>query len=178
MKTSGHIERQSDRVILASSRNVFFLLLITVSLNLSAQKNMEKDSKKYVISKTEAEWKVLLSPLQYSVLRDKATERPFTGEYDNFYKKGTYECAACKTQLFTSDTKFDAHCGWPSFDEAIKGTVIYKKDTKFGMIRTEILCAKCGGHLGHIFDDGPTDTGKRFCINSTSLSFTPKKEKE
>jgi len=144
---------------------------------MCAQKPVKKGQSKYPISKTETEWKALLSPLQYSVLRDKATERPFTGKYDNFYKTGTYTCAACGAQLFTSDTKFDAHCGWPSFDEAISGTVIYKKDTAFGMIRTEILCAKCGGHLGHVFDDGPTETGERFCVNSASLSFNPKNKK-
>ena len=157
---------------------LLFVSLIIISLNLSAQKSMKKDTPKYAISKTEQEWKAILSPLQYSVLRDKATERPFTGKYDNFYKKGTYACAACGTQLFKSDTKFDAHCGWPSFDEAIPGTVIYKKDTAFGMIRTEILCAKCGGHLGHVFDDGPTDTGKRFCVNSASLNFNPKNKQD
>jgi len=173
-----NIKRHIIPTVIGRGRNVLFLSLILVSLNLSAQKIMKKDTPKYAISKTETEWKALLSPLQYSVLRDKATERPFTGEYDNFYKKGTYTCAACGTQLFKSNTKFDAHCGWPSFDEAIPGTVIYKKDTKFGMVRTEILCAKCGGHLGHVFDDGPTDTGKRFCVNSASLSFNPKKEKE
>jgi len=155
-----------------------FSFCLFLTLSLTAQKTMKKDTQKYPVSKTEQEWKAILSPLQYSVLRDKATERPFTGQYDNFYKKGTYTCAACGTQLFTSNTKFDAHCGWPSFDEAISGTVIYKKDTKFGMIRTEILCAKCGGHLGHVFDDGPTETGKRFCVNSASLNFLSKKGKE
>jgi len=159
-------------------RNVLLLSLLILSLNLSAQKIMKKDTVKHSVTKTEQEWKALLSPLQYSVLREKATERPFTGEYDNFYKKGTYVCAACGTQLFTSDTKFDAHCGWPSFDQAIPGTVVYKKDTAFGMVRTEILCASCGGHLGHVFDDGPTETGKRFCVNSASLSFNPQKKKD
>jgi len=153
-----------------------FSICLFLTLTLTAQKTMKKETPKYAVTKTEKEWKALLSPLQYSVLRDKATERPYTGKYDNFYKKGTYTCAACGTQLFTSDTKFDAHCGWPSFDEAIPGTVIYKKDTSYGMTRTEILCAKCGGHLGHVFDDGPTDTGKRFCVNSASLNFNPKKK--
>jgi len=153
-----------------------FPICLFLTLMLTAQKTMKKDTKKYAVTKTEQEWKALLSPLQYSVLRDKATERPFTGKYDNFYKKGTYVCAACGTQLFTSDTKFDAHCGWPSFDEAIPGTVIYKKDTSYGMMRTEILCARCGSHLGHVFEDGPTETGERFCVNSASLSFTPQKK--
>jgi len=172
------MKRHIVPTVIARCRNVLFLSLILVSLNLSAQKTMKKDTPKYVLSKTETEWKAILSPIQYSVLRDKATERPFTGKYDDFYKKGTYTCAACGTQLFKSNTKFDAHCGWPSFDEAIPGTVLYKKDTKFGMVRTEILCAKCGGHLGHVFDDGPTDTGKRFCVNSASLSFNPQKKEE
>ncbi|NQW36387.1 MAG: peptide-methionine (R)-S-oxide reductase MsrB [Flavobacteriales bacterium] len=153
---------------------VFFSLII-FSLNLSAQLTMKNEKKEFPVSKTEQEWKAILSPLQYSVLREKATEAPATGKYDLFFKDGIYSCAACNTQLFKSDTKFDAHCGWPSFDEAIPGTVIYKKDTKFGMIRTEILCANCGGHLGHVFDDGPTETGKRFCVNSASLSFKSKK---
>ncbi|NCP21812.1 MAG: peptide-methionine (R)-S-oxide reductase MsrB, partial [Zetaproteobacteria bacterium] len=119
---------------------------------------MKKDSPQYPVTKTEQEWKALLSPMQYSVLREKATEQAFTGEFDLNFKKGAYFCAACNAKLFESDTKFDAHCGWPSFDQAIKGTVLYKKDASFGMVRTEILCAQCGGHLGHVFDDGPTKT--------------------
>jgi len=160
------------------TRIILLLCLTILSINLSAQKTMKKNTKKYAVTKTEQEWKALLSPLQYSVLRDKTTERPFTGKYDNFYKKGTYVCAACGAQLFSSNTKFDAHCGWPSFDEAIPGTVIYKKDTSYGMVRTEVLCANCGGHLGHIFDDGPTKTKERFCVNSASLSFNPKKKED
>ena len=155
---------------------IIFISLIFCSLNLFAQKPMKKEKQEYAITKTDQEWKALLSPLQYNVLRDKATERPSTGKYDLFFKEGTYFCAGCNAKLFESDTKFDAHCGWPSFDEAIKGAIEYHKDTSLGMIRTEILCAKCGGHLGHLFDDGPTKTGKRFCVNSASLSFNLKKE--
>jgi len=160
-------------------KTALILIIITISsINLSAQKIMKKDTPKYPVTKTEQEWKTLLSPLQYSVLRDKATEQPFTGTYDLTFKKGTYFCAACNAKLFESDTKFDAHCGWPSFDQAIKGAVIYKKDASFGMVRTEILCAQCGGHLGHVFDDGPTKTKQRFCVNSASLGFTPEKKQD
>lgn len=157
---------------------LLFLSLIILSINLSAQKNMKKDNQKYPVTKTEQEWKALLSPVQYSVLREKATEQPFTGVYDLTFKDGTYFCAACQAKLFESDSKFDAHCGWPSFDKAIKGAIIYKKDATFGMVRTEIICAQCGGHLGHVFDDGPTETKQRFCVNSASLSFTPQKKQD
>ena len=90
------------------------------------------------------------------------------------FEDGTYKCAGCNSPLFTSDTKFDSGCGWPSFDQAIKGSIEYKQDRTLGMIRTEILCANCGGHLGHVFDDGPTESGKRYCVNSLSLNFNPK----
>ncbi|MFC4758940.1 peptide-methionine (R)-S-oxide reductase MsrB [Solitalea agri] len=130
----------------------------------------------YKVQKTEEEWKKELSAEQYTVLRQKGTERPFTGKYENFYEKGSYHCAACGAKLFESGTKFDSHCGWPSFDKAIPGTIEYHKDVSFGMIRTEVTCANCGGHLGHVFDDGPTATGDRYCINSVSLKFEPDTE--
>ncbi len=126
---------------------------------------------KYPVHKTEAEWKELLTEEQYRVLRQKGTERPFTGQYNIHTEEGTYTCMACNIELFDSTTKFDAGCGWPSFDEAIEGRVEYSKDTAHGMIRTEILCANCGSHLGHVFDDGPTETGQRYCINSVSINF-------
>lgn len=139
-------------------------------------KEVKKDTMKFEVEKTEAEWKAQLSPEEYAVLREKGTERPFTGEYDKHFEKGMYVCAACENPLFTSDTKFDSHCGWPSFDEAIKGSTIYHKDTSYGMIRTEVMCAKCGGHLGHVFDDGPkATTGMRYCTNSVSIKFIPQK---
>ena len=140
-------------------------------------KEVKKDTmNKFEVVKTEAEWKAQLSPEEYAVIREKGTERPFTGEYDKHFEKGMYVCAACENPLFTSDTKFDSHCGWPSFDEAIKGSTIYHKDTSFGMIRTEVMCAKCGGHLGHVFDDGPkATTGMRYCTNSVSIKFIPEK---
>ncbi|WP_416442298.1 peptide-methionine (R)-S-oxide reductase MsrB [Leeuwenhoekiella sp. A16] len=127
--------------------------------------------KKYPVEKSEAEWKELLGEEQYHVLRQKGTERPHTGKYNLHFADGTYHCAACDAKLFESNSKFESSCGWPSFDEAIDGAVEYVRDTTFGMVRTEILCANCGSHLGHVFDDGPTQTGQRYCINSASIDF-------
>ncbi len=127
--------------------------------------------KKYNTVKTEAEWKEQLSPEQYKVLRQKGTEAPHTGKYNLHFDEGEYKCAACDTKLFESDSKFESGCGWPSFDEAIDGSIEYVQDKTFGMIRTEILCANCGSHLGHVFDDGPTETGQRYCVNSASIEF-------
>ena len=127
---------------------------------------------------SDAELKQKLTPEQYYVLREKGTEPAFTGEYTNTKEKGKYVCGGCGYELFTSDMKFDSHCGWPSFDKeiGIGDRIIKKKDVSFGMIRTEILCARCGGHLGHIFDDGPTETGNRYCVNSLSIKFIPDKK--
>ncbi|GGH75785.1 peptide methionine sulfoxide reductase MsrA [Filimonas zeae] len=125
-----------------------------------------------MINKTEQEWKEQLTPEQYYILRQKGTERPFTGKLLMNKEKGVYKCAACGNELFTDDMKFDSHCGWPSFDREIAGGKITQhEDNTHGMRRTEILCGKCGGHLGHIFDDGPTETGQRYCVNSVSLEF-------
>jgi methionine-R-sulfoxide reductase len=129
------------------------------------------------VFKTEEEWKKILTPEQYHVLREKGTERPFTGKYYKFNEKGVYCCAACGSELFTSDMKFDSECGWPSFDRAMDGGKIrYEIDRSYGWERTEILCANCGSHLGHVFDDGPTITGKRYCVNSVSLIFYREKK--
>lgn len=132
------------------------------------------------INKTDAEWKAQLTPEQYEVLRNKGTERPGTGALLNNTEKGWYTCAGCGTELFSSDQKFDSHCGWPSFDGELGGGEKVKKvkDFSHGMIRTEIVCAKCGGHLGHLFDDGPTASGLRYCVNSLSLGFKPAAEKK
>jgi len=129
-------------------------------------------------NKTEAEWKKSLSEEQYYVLREKGTERPFTGKYNLHFEKGIYKCAGCGYELFTDEQKFESHCGWPSFDSEIgKGERIKKiTDNSLGMSRTEIVCARCNGHLGHIFDDGPTKTGMRYCINSASIDFEAEKK--
>ena len=142
-----------------------------------ATKNGTAENSKFKVNKTDAQWRAELTPEQYDVLRNKATERPHTGEYDKFFEDGVYVCAACGNPLFKSDAKFDSHCGWPSFDQAIEGSVIYEHDTSYGMDRTEVMCARCGGHLGHVFDDGPKETtGDRFCTNSVSIKFIPAKK--
>jgi len=124
------------------------------------------------VQKTEEEWKKELSPEKYYVIRQKGTERPFTGKLLMNKEKGIYKCAACGNELFTDGMKFDSHCGWPSFDREIEGGKIkVHEDNTHGMRRVEITCAKCGGHLGHVFEDGPTETGLRYCVNSLSLEF-------
>lgn len=123
---------------------------------------------------SEEEWKQMLTPEQYAVLREKGTEAPFTGEYVHEKADGTYACAACGNPLFSSDAKFDSGTGWPSFDQALPRAVETHRDNDHGMVRTEITCARCGSHLGHIFDDGPTESGKRYCINSVCLDLEEK----
>ncbi|MFP9118682.1 peptide-methionine (R)-S-oxide reductase MsrB [Flavobacterium sp. RNTU_13] len=125
----------------------------------------------YNIKKTEEEWKQQLGLERYKILRQAGTEFPHSGSYNLHFENGTYCCGACGEPLFESNSKFHSGCGWPSFDESIPGKVEYKKDNSFGMQRTEILCANCGSHLGHVFDDGPTETGQRYCVNSLSIDF-------
>ena len=126
-------------------------------------------------SLTDAEWRERLTPMQYHILREAGTERAFTGEYDKFYDEGEYHCAACGTQLFYSTAKYNSGCGWPAFTKPSTDEVIEEhRDTSYGMVRTEVRCGKCGGHLGHVFPDGPPEQGGlRYCINSAALIFTP-----
>ncbi len=132
-----------------------------------------------MIKKTDEQWREILTPDQFAVLREKNTEAPFSGEYDGLYADGVYACAACGQVLFDSKTKFDAQCGWPSFYDAKPGAVAFHDDRSHGMERVEVTCANCGGHLGHLFEgEGfATPTDKRYCVNSLSLKFTPDKNK-
>ena len=128
-------------------------------------------SKNYPIVKSEYEWHNELSNEEFRVLRKKGTELPFTGQYNNHFDKGIYRCRACDTPLYDSESKFESGCGWPSYDKALPGALEFIKDNSHGMIRTEIVCAKCGGHQGHVFNDGPSSTGERYCVNSVSIHF-------
>lgn len=151
-----------------------FAIFLSACCTGQAKKTAAAPATAPKVVKTDEQWRKELSAEQYHVLREKGTERPYTGEYDRHFEKGYYACAGCKQRLFASQNKFDSGCGWPSFDQAIKGSVVYKSDRTLGMERTEVLCSGCGGHLGHVFDDGPKNTtGQRYCMNSVSLEFIP-----
>ena len=158
-------------------KNIIGLLFFSIMLSCnSIAQEKSKEKKEYKVEKSNTEWKKLLSPMEYYVLREAGTERAFTSPLNKNYKKGTYVCAACKTPLYTSEHKFDSGTGWPSFDRAIEGSVELDVDYKLGYARTELKCNTCGGHLGHSFNDGPQKTtGKRHCINGVALEFIAKK---
>lgn len=147
-----------------------------VDMAVGAKLPNNSDTTVKKIVKTDAEWQKELTPDQFYVLRQKGTEYPGTGVYDKHFEKGLYGCAACKSPLFYSDAKFNSGCGWPAFFEPVnENAILYKTDSTHGMVRTEVMCNICGGHLGHVFEDGPPPTGLRYCINSISLNFTDDK---
>ena len=148
-------------------KTFFLTLFFLINSYVFYGQNMTKPNQ----MKTDKDWKEILSPEAYHILREKGTERAFTGKYDKHFEKGVYVCAGCSMELFDSSSKFNSHCGWPSFDSALNEKISELKDTSHGMIRVEIVCSNCGGHLGHVFPDGPTQTGFRYCVNSLSLDF-------
>ena len=159
---------------------MLFVLAFTACNAENDPENKTQKKEEYVQEPdklTDKDWKEKLTDEEYRVLRKKGTERPYTGKYDDHFEPGVYVCSACGAELFSSDTKFDAHCGWPSFyDEINNKNIEEKPDYSHGMVRTEVVCANCGGHLGHVFNDGPEPTGLRYCINSVSLNFKKKDE--
>ena len=156
----------------------FVIITFLISCSGIAQKSDKKNKKKYVVEKTASEWKKQLNSLQYYILREAGTERPFTSPLNDNKEVGVYVCAACETPLYDSAHKFDSGTGWPSFDRAIINNVELDVDYKIGYARTELKCATCGGHLGHSFNDGPSNTtGERHCINGAALKFNKKTKK-
>jgi peptide-methionine (R)-S-oxide reductase len=162
---------------------LFLVFFSLISCDAQPQKRAEKplstSTSAGKMDSSDAYWRKTLSPEAYAILRQRATERPHTGAYDQLWDKGVYQCLGCGLSLFYSNTKFDAGCGWPSFFQAIDSSRIrYLVDHELGYPRTEIRCARCDGHLGHVFDDGPPPTGLRYCLNSGALKFIPKHKDE
>ncbi|MBV6646164.1 MAG: peptide-methionine (R)-S-oxide reductase MsrB [Cyclobacteriaceae bacterium] len=165
---------QKDRKCLPISLKLVLMIFTLIGMLHAGQ---AQENKPEELTLSEKEWKAKLTAFEYYVLREKGTERAFSGEYWNNKKEGVYHCAACQLELFSSGTKFKSGTGWPSFYEPlVPANVKEEKDYSFGMTRIEVLCGRCDGHLGHVFPDGPKPTGLRYCINSVSLDFQPKKE--
>ena len=183
MRFTSLIKSQKPNNKLSRMRLLFISLCILFFYSCSQRSKTRKDPQRNVyysttdtnhLNVTDSEWKKILPGDLYAVAREQATERAFTGKYWNSNLKGTYYCAVCGNKLFRSDAKFASTCGWPSFFEPVrKNSIIYRSDNSYGMRRTEVICARCDSHLGHIFDDGPPPSHERFCMNSISLNFEP-----
>jgi peptide-methionine (R)-S-oxide reductase len=157
-------------------KKIFLLTVcsILLSCNSNAQKKDKQEEEAFPLTKTDAEWRAQLSEMEYYVLRKNGTEQPGGNEYNKFYEDGVYTCAACGVKIYESKYKYDSGSGWPAFDRGIQENLSFENDLSLGMSRTEVHCANCGGHLGHVFNDGPSKTtGMRHCINSVSLNFIP-----
>ena len=160
--------------MIRKKKKKFLIILVLICFRGVSQQKIIVEKTDYIVKKTDKEWKEQLPKMSYMVLRKAATEYPFTGKYNNHKENGIYTCAGCNTPLYESNYKYDSKCGWPSFDRAININIEYGIDYKLGYARTELKCNKCGGHLGHVFKDGPKETtGKRHCINSAALNFIP-----